>query len=75
MIEEPDSFFYDKDESLPFYWVWTKNVNDFPKDLDKSPIITKGILFKKGKTLKLTKTRIYFITDEFLYYKEVINFF
>ena len=71
MIEEHLAFFYDENPNDPFYNLWTKFPQFLPKDLDKLPYEAKGILYKKGKTLKLTKNRVYYIAGEYLYYKEV----
>ena len=72
MIEEDNpTFFYDQDLTNPFFNLWSKSPNTFPKDLDQIPCEAKGVLFKKGKTLKLTKNRIYYLNGEYLYYKEV----
>lgn len=71
MIEDNQSFFSDRDATNPFYNLWTKLPQHFPKDLASFPIDAKGVLFKKGKTLKLTSTRVYYISGEYMYYKEV----
>ena len=75
MEEKP--FFFDDNINDPFFFLWSKETQNFPKDLEKMRIQAKGILYKKGKKLKTTKTRFYYLTDEYLYYKEVlyIDFF
>lgn len=65
------AFFFDKNLSDPFYNLWCKNPLYFPKDLHEHPIIAQGLFYKKGKTLKLTKARYYYMTNDYLYYKYV----
>lgn len=72
--KETASFFYDLDQSSPFFFLWSKETATYPKNLLDFAVLCKGTLFKKGKTLKLTKARTYYLTDGYLYYKEVTIF-
>lgn len=53
--------------------LWVKPVGDETNNLKKiSPILAKNCFYKKGKKFGFWTSRLYFLTNDFLYYFKVL---
>lgn len=70
-FSQGDFFIFDSLKD-PFKKLWTKNPKHFPENLTKFPVIFKTELYKVGNKFHFLKKRLYYFTDDYLYYKQVI---